>query len=275
MLLSIKRIGTICLTIFSIIFFAPTFATSDIPSGTSTADCKNVPLETYSGTSNLTADWQANTIALHWYNGNTLIENIPNASSSCEYDGTLTPPETIPQREGYIFKGWRVRPQINFETISIDTFISGYGKGATSWCGYWYGNVKQAEGRDICSEVSGFNDLQPSEWKTELSDGWLYGMAKCSAKAGDDHNHTWNINYKSDWTATTNELDSATGDATYCWCKSTGFRANNSDTKYASSKNLLWVYTTTASTCRASCALFCAASWSYKYAAFRSALVSQ
>ena len=106
LLLSPKQIGTICFAI-SLLISAPLFAT-DIPSSASTADCKNNPLQTYSGTSNLQADWQANTIALHWYNGDDEL-TVPSASQSCVYDGTLTPPATIPTRTGYTFRGWRVR----------------------------------------------------------------------------------------------------------------------------------------------------------------------
>ena len=82
------------------------FAT-DIPSSASSADCKYNPLETYTGTSNLQADWQPNTIALHWYNGDTEITS--GVQTSCVYDGALTPPTTIPTKTGYTFKGWRVK----------------------------------------------------------------------------------------------------------------------------------------------------------------------
>ena len=107
-MLSPKQIGTICFALFSFVFTAPLFAT-DIPSSASTADCKNNPLQTYSGTSNLQANWSANTIQLHWYNGDDEIQNVPSASQSCVYDGTLTPPATIPTKTGYTFKGWTVR----------------------------------------------------------------------------------------------------------------------------------------------------------------------
>ena len=109
-MLRIKQIGTICFAIFSFIFSTPTFATN-IPSNASTADCKNNPLQTYSGTSNLQADWQANTIQLHWYEDSdaTTEMNVASASQSCVYDGILTPPATIPTKTGYTFKGWTVR----------------------------------------------------------------------------------------------------------------------------------------------------------------------
>ena len=54
------------------------------------------------------ANWDANTIDLHWYNGDTEI-TVPTASQSCTYDGTLTPPATIPTKTGYTFKGWTIR----------------------------------------------------------------------------------------------------------------------------------------------------------------------
>ena len=85
----------------------PAFATG-VGSTASTADCNNATLNTYTGTSNLSAGWQPNTIDLHWYNGDDEL-TVPTASQSCTYDGTLTPPATIPTKTGYTFKGWKVR----------------------------------------------------------------------------------------------------------------------------------------------------------------------
>ncbi len=88
----------------------PAFATG-VGSTASTADCNNATLNTYTGTSNLSAGWQPNTIDLHWYaDSDTTTEmNVATASQSCTYDGTLTPPATIPTKTGYTFKGWTVR----------------------------------------------------------------------------------------------------------------------------------------------------------------------
>ena len=89
----------------------PAFADPTIAPTTTVADCDNSTLTTYSGTSNLQANWDANTIDLHWYaDSDTTTEmNVANASQSCTYDGTLTPPATIPTKTGYTFKGWTVR----------------------------------------------------------------------------------------------------------------------------------------------------------------------
>ena len=88
----------------------PAFATG-VGSTASTANCNNATLNTYTGTSNLSVDWQPNTIDLHWYaDSNATTEmNVASASQSCTYDGTLTPPATIPTKTGYTFKGWKVR----------------------------------------------------------------------------------------------------------------------------------------------------------------------
>ena len=92
---------------FLMLVTIPVFATG-VSSTETAADCNESTLDTYTGTSNLSADWQANTIALHWYSDDTEL-TVPAESQSCTYDGTLTPPSTIPTKTGYTFKGWRVR----------------------------------------------------------------------------------------------------------------------------------------------------------------------
>ena len=100
--------------IFGIIFssFATDLTPNIVPSANS-ATCNNGTLDTFSGTSNLSANWGANTINLHWYADSdaTTELSVQNASQSCVYDGTLTPPPvaSIPQKTGYTFAGWKVR----------------------------------------------------------------------------------------------------------------------------------------------------------------------
>ena len=107
-MLRIKQIGTICFAIFA--FISPLFATG-VSSTASTADCDNATLNTYTGTSNLQANWDANEIDLHWYADSdaTIEMEVASASQGCTYDGTLTPPATIPTKTGYTFKGWKVK----------------------------------------------------------------------------------------------------------------------------------------------------------------------
>ena len=93
--------------LFLSLFASPLFA-SGIASNTSSAPCTNNTLETYSGNSNLAADWQPNTINLRWYNENEKL-TVQQSAQSCTYDGTLTIPSTPPTRTGYTFAGWAVR----------------------------------------------------------------------------------------------------------------------------------------------------------------------
>ena len=155
-MLSPKQIGTIYFAIFSFIFSAPLFATG-IPSNASTADCKNSTLSTYSGTSNLQANWDANIITLHWYSEDNEIQNVPSTSQSCTYDGSLTPlpVSNVPTRTGYTFKGWRARQPVapTCSTANLDPNIDG-----TSSSGSDYGNT----------------------WSVTFSYGTVFGEAVCS-----------------------------------------------------------------------------------------------
>ena len=95
------------------VFISLSFADPNIAASSSSAACKNSTLETYSGTSNLSANWNANTINLHWYADEdaTTELTVPTTSQTCVYDSTLTPPpvSSVPQRTGYTFIGWKVR----------------------------------------------------------------------------------------------------------------------------------------------------------------------
>ena len=98
-------------TIF--VFVSVSFADPNIAASSNSATCKNSTLETYSGTSNLSANWNANTINLHWYADDTATTELTGSGipTSCVYDGALTPPPvaSIPQKTGYTFAGWKVR----------------------------------------------------------------------------------------------------------------------------------------------------------------------
>ena len=68
----LKQIGTICFAFLFFMFSTNLFATDpNIAADATTANCDNATLETYSGTSNLQANWTPNPISLSWYNENT------------------------------------------------------------------------------------------------------------------------------------------------------------------------------------------------------------
>ena len=98
-----KKLLILLLCIFTTNSFA-----SGIASNSASAPCTNNTLETYSGNSNLSADWQPNTINLTWYNEQEKL-TVQQSAQSCVYDGTLNVPSTPPTRTGYTFAGWKVR----------------------------------------------------------------------------------------------------------------------------------------------------------------------
>ena len=96
------------LLLVSLFIFTLPAIGSGINANSASAPCTNNTLETYSGNSNLQADWQPNEIQLRWYNENERL-TVQQSAQSCTYDGTLTIPSTQPTRTGYTFAGWEVR----------------------------------------------------------------------------------------------------------------------------------------------------------------------
>ncbi len=83
------------------IFSTNLFATDpNIPAGATSASCDNSTLNTYSGTSNLQANWQANQINLAWYSDGTQITTVQDAAKTCTYDGSLSVPSNPPTKVG-------------------------------------------------------------------------------------------------------------------------------------------------------------------------------
>ena len=249
LLLSPKQIGTICFATFAFIFSVPSFAacTSGL-NGTCDHKCRNSEVGTYSGTSNIQATWEPNTIALHWYNGDDEIQNVPSASQSCTYDDSLTPPSTIPTRTGYTFKGWRVKqfPQCNLSgldaSIGVDRdadYVAWQPINGSS--GY---TVAQAiDDGDINPGTDHSSELSNGEWRIIFSYGTVKGRAKCSNTNG---------NY-----ATVGTPSNTNGK--YCWCAATSYVPNGGTQCNVASPS--WVFDNnngSASECALYCAIDCA-----------------
>ena len=256
-MLRIKQIGTICFAIFSILISAPLFATG-VSSGATSADCDNATLDTYTGTSNLQAGWQPNTIALHWYNGDDEL-TVASASQSCVYDGTLTPPTTIPTKTGYTFKGWRVKQAAGCSLSSLNTSIGGTwwaSKGSTGYCRYRNNDTGDEVVGD-CSD-SHFAGLNNSEWETNFSYGTVKGTSYCSGLSGNNHNFAWGGN-SADWSATESQLTSASGEKKYCWCAATSYTPDGGTQCNIASPSWVFGYDPgSASACANYCAFYCA-----------------
>ena len=218
---------------FSIFSFysVPSFASgieADSSGAALPADCDSDTLDTTSGTANLRADFEANRIDLRWYDSNTLLNVSSTSSDKCTYDTTISLP-TNPTKTGYTFKGWKVRPEYDFSTLPTS------GTGTEAWSRNEPGHCLTGDSEHINTRPcdSRWNDLQDYEWKVIFNWGTVYGMGLCSSTAGTTNGET----------RTTKPTPAEYG--LYCWCKATGYKANGGNIKYASSKNLPWVYVST------------------------------
>ena len=225
--------------------------------------CSDSAINTNNAPANLEINWEPNTINLHWYSNNTLIQNVPDVSSSCEYDSTLTSPATIPTRTGYTFTGWRVRPTYNFATLTAS------GEGSERWArgyhngqAYCYYNTDLVSKTIACTKYESLKELSNNEWKVHFSWGDVYGAAYCSAKKGKTTNYTYPASGISEWRATYDELSSASGEKRNCWCQATGYKPNGSNVLYGptSTSMGIWGYHydfNVYSDCNKQCAAYC------------------
>ena len=185
---------------------------------------------------------------------------VDSTSSGCTYDEALTPP-TVPSRTGYTFKGWHVRPTMNFS--EIPTNVNGTNRWAIGWTNNgnycWYDtNTGNAQNVACNSDATFSKELQTHEWKVKYSHGDLYGMSGCSATSG-----TYAV-----------AGNPTIGSGQYCWCKATGYKATGSSEVSGPLSALSWVFSVgnySAAYCARICAHDCADRAEY-YSAFRDTL---
>ena len=222
---------------------------------TNSSQCDNDVLSTYSGSANLTANWQGNPISVTWYNGDTQYD-----SNSCTYGGNLTMPSSIPQKTGYTFKGWRVRQ------------ASGNGGGqqaqqcifASSVCGLSSSQISGLEISDIGimshDGTQQYNanpyGLTTGTWALEFTNGGVArGIASCNniksniwdtalaALVEDNDVETFGTllwgTCNTDTFKPGDTFDNSV-DGQYCWCKMTSYTPNNSDACNISSS--AWIF---------------------------------
>ena len=173
---------------------------------TNSSHCDNDVLSTYSGSANLTANWQGNNISVTWYNGDTEYD-----SNSCTYGGNLTMPSSIPQKTGYTFKGWRVRSNSNQQQSPIPS------------------SVFSTNGDEI-----DYMAIDESDWNQDI-DGWdagewvvewygtlaVYGESKCSLTDGTQYSTGTPDDL--DWDPDSGGVPDPYGTPVYCWCRATKY----------------------------------------------------
>ncbi len=248
------------------VFISPSFS-SGIPSDANSATCNNSTLEKYNGSSNLTANWQGNTINLHWYNDDDEL-TVAQASQSCTYGGGLTPPANIPTKTGYTFRGWRVR-QCSF----ADSVCGLTGSEVTSLTGESYG-AKTNNGQ--ASNASQYGLTENGTWAVEFSGGGvLKGIASCNNTTPNTFNTILDglINetmteeqaYNALWGTCNNDAFKPSGafdtssTGSNCWCKMTSWTPSvGSACNVASSSWVFYSSPGSDSDCASGCAFYCA-----------------
>ena len=202
--------------------------TPNIAVGTNPADCTEPVLGTTSGTSNLEANWTANTLYLQWYDdvdGNEIIPNN-NAANTCTYDSGITVPSNTLTKTGYTFAGWQVKvAPSGFDLSTLDASING-----SSYSYIKFDGTVSKKNKNTSSRAPSAHSItENGEWAAEFSYGTVKGIARCSlvgagAARGDIGDPTDDFNR-----------------GRYCWCQATGFDANK-DGDYESVGSSRWVF---------------------------------
>jgi hypothetical protein len=249
-------------SLIALIFATPSFATG-IGASAESADCVNGTLGTYTGPASLSANWNANTINLDFYDGEDKI-----SSGTCTYDGGIELPND-PEKEGYEFSGWKVRRAVAAPTqcnlSNLDTSLTGidYGSKQIVRNTNFYGEIN----------VDKYGLTQPGQWATEFEYGIIYGTGKCSVKQGNNNTYKWN-NDSNNWATTENELTAA-GSGKYCWCKVEKYNTGNAECNNSSSNFVYLIVNNSPEDCFYFCPKWCAEYLGYNNAmldAFRAAM---
>ena len=243
---------------------------------TNSSQCDNDVLSTYSGSANLTANWQGNPITVTWYNDDTQY-----ASNSCTYGGNLTMPSSIPQKTGYTFRGWRVKQgNSGGQQAQQCTF-------ASSVCGLTGGQVDSISYYDDWDETDGyaaydFNSTylhsngnpryasysgEPGDWLTlDENDGLVRGIASCNSTAPNTTLVHWYLgvsdqavySYANSDVMRPGNAFSKSNTGRYCWCKMTSYTPSGGET--CNTSNSCWVYLRGGTDCGdyGGCAIQCA-----------------
>ena len=212
--------GCLCKIILSSLFIltiiTPSYSTNVTGSGN---ECNEPTLNTDTGPATLRAQWNANIINLEWYSDGTKITPSNSTANTCTYDGTITLPSTNPTKEGYTFGGWEVVAAAPAQ-CNLSNLDASIGAGFDGDHRRWKNISNTYSGWSMYERngVENSSDLNPGEFAATFDYGTIKGKATCSAKNGNSNNYEWN-NDSSNWTATTSELSSVSGQKKYCWCQ--------------------------------------------------------
>lgn len=130
-----------------------------------TCDSGNLGKSENGSTAKTEAIWNANTININWYNGDTRV-----AQNTCTYDGQITLP-TEPSKPGYTFSGWRLRGAK--QCWEITDYTECLDKGCSVWSEL--GVCKKALGLGMeCSSITNETECNGS-YASEYFCAWSNG----------------------------------------------------------------------------------------------------
>ena len=223
--------------------------------------CTNATTGTTGGNISLRTVYQPKSIPITWESNGTTY-----TTSTCTYDTQLQMP-VAPTRLGYTFDGWTLEEACSLS--NLDTSIGG-DKHACIEIVEWEGsNCSYNE------NPTTYGLTVPGQWAVPFSYGTVFGMAKCGAKNGDNHDYQWGGN-SADWTSDATTLDGATGEKTYCWCSATAYTPSGGNQCQLSSSS--WVFpdkfassADCAGYCADSCAKYVGSVSAFRVALFRAA----
>ncbi len=225
--------------------------------------CTSSTMNAASGNISLEAVEVPNVINIQWENA----DGTTYTTSTCTYDTQLQIPNAPAARSGYTFKGWTLEEACSLS--NLDTSIDADRNACLDLNGN--GVCIDSVNNGVVANASLYGLDTPGQWAVSFSYGTVFGMAKCSAKNGDNHGKVWGGN-SADWTSDATTLDSTTGDARYCWCRATGYIANGAEQCSLSSP--AWVFSGdeySAADCAKVCAYNCGSAVRY-VPGFRAAL---
>ena len=148
----------ILIPVLTAVLVCPAFAEI---TNNATCNTTNLGQSNNNSTANVEANWNANTININWYNGDTRV-----AQNTCTYDGSITLP-TEPTKPGYTFAGWRLRnaPAVpNCRAISDKQTCDN-----TDGCKYFMGTCNVVV--EDCSVITNFEDCGNS-----MESGFSYSL---------------------------------------------------------------------------------------------------
>ena len=218
--------------------------------------CDQSTIGATTGTTNLEAEWDPNTINMEWYSDGSKITPVNNAANTCIYDGNVTLPTNTLSKTGYTFLGWRVR----VAAAPAQCDLSGLNANTTTIEDSEHYRWKPMVEGGWAMPVDNSSDLNDGEWALTFDYGTVKGSSRCSSTPGNT--------YAQIGTPTDAE-------GQYCWCKLTSYTPNTGNACNAGGES--WVYSDPygdSGSCTYNCGGTCASSVFYSNV-FRAALYGQ